>query len=185
MQSNSDAWWKRMFFLFVLISIASGTATIVLMAQQPKIAYVNASSLMEGYNGMKESRQLLEQRKVAQQARLDSVAQVVDKLIANYQQNAQVLSTTDQQQSQALISRYQQEYFELKATQEEALASYENELAENVLAQLNGYIDQHGKDHGYDLIIGTSGEGNVLYAKQYYDITDELMVTLNNRYEGS
>ncbi len=174
-----------MFLLFCIVSLASGTITVGVMLNQPKIAYVNSSSLMEGYHGMKESKQLLEQRKTAQKTQLDSLANVVDNLIQNYRTNAQALDAAAKQQTEALIARYQNDYFKLKEHQEAALSQYEDELVGGLLTQMNSYIDAHGEAHGYDIIIGTSGEGNVLYAKQYYDITADLVADLNNSYQGS
>jgi len=48
--------------------------------------------------------------------------------------------------------------------------------------RLNPYIAEYGKEKGYAYIYGANGTGNVLYADEGEDITDELIEYVNKRY---
>jgi len=50
--------------------------------------------------------------------------------------------------------------------------------------QLDAYIKEYGKSKGYDIILGTNGTGNVMYADDALDATEELMEYINQKYDG-
>ena len=64
----------------------------------------------------------------------------------------------------------------------------EQELTEkytvDLWQQINGYVDDYGKEKGYDFIFGATGNGSLMYAREAYDITDEIIDYINLRYEG-
>ncbi len=60
-----------------------------------------------------------------------------------------------------------------------------NDISNKVWKRLNVYIKEYGEVNGYDIIMGTQGSGNVMYAKDVIDITNEILNYSNNRYEGS
>jgi outer membrane protein len=55
-------------------------------------------------------------------------------------------------------------------------------MTEGVLNQVNSFIEEYSKNKGYDLVIGTTTSGNLLYAREYMDITDEVLKALNENY---
>ena len=64
----------------------------------------------------------------------------------------------------------------------------EQELTEkytvDLWQQINGYVDDYGKEKGYDFIFGATGNGSLMYASEAYDITNEIIDYINLRYEG-
>ena len=57
------------------------------------------------------------------------------------------------------------------------------EISRQIWDRLNPVIDAFGKERKYKVIIGANGAGNVLYGDKRYDITDELILYINNKYE--
>ncbi|RZJ68005.1 MAG: OmpH family outer membrane protein, partial [Flavobacterium sp.] len=47
------------------------------------------------------------------------------------------------------------------------------------------HIKDYGKKKGFDYIYGTGDAATVLYAKDQYDITDEILKELNDKYKGT
>lgn len=56
------------------------------------------------------------------------------------------------------------------------------EIESMIWARLNPYLVDFGKEKGYLYIYGANGTGNVLYADERENITDELIQYVNNRF---
>jgi outer membrane protein len=55
---------------------------------------------------------------------------------------------------------------------------------QEVLNQVNSYVKEYAKKHNYDIVYGTTMDGNILYGKEQYDITDDVLEYLNKQYRG-
>ena len=51
-----------------------------------------------------------------------------------------------------------------------------------VFNQINSYIKKFSEDNHYDLILGFSGDGSILYSRDEYDKTDELIEYCNKSF---
>lgn len=56
------------------------------------------------------------------------------------------------------------------------------EIESMIWKRLNPYLEDFGKEEGYQFIYGANGTGNVLYADKEQDITDEVIKYVNKRY---
>lgn len=55
---------------------------------------------------------------------------------------------------------------------------------EQIWKQLNQYIEDYGRDNGYDYLLGASGQGAIMYANEAQDLTKEIIFYVNNKYSG-
>lgn len=73
-------------------------------------------------------------------------------------------------------------------SEQEYLDYYKDSIATDfstkVWKQLNSYVEEYGAENDYDVIIGMQGNGNVMYAKEGVNITDDVIVYANNKYNG-
>ncbi|WP_353780253.1 OmpH family outer membrane protein [Winogradskyella sp. 3972H.M.0a.05] len=63
-------------------------------------------------------------------------------------------------------------------------ANYSTNLRNQIWKRLNSYIKEYGEDEGLEIILGTSGEGTIMYAKEAKDITNTVINYVNHRFEG-
>jgi len=72
--------------------------------------------------------------------------------------------------------------------QYEYFTNNSNELGttynQQILTQMNTYIQLYGKDKGYTIILGANGQGSLLYAEEGIDITEDIITYINNKYAG-
>lgn len=47
---------------------------------------------------------------------------------------------------------------------------------------INKYVSEFGKKHAYSLILGTKGEGNVMYAEERIDVSEQVIEFINASY---
>ncbi|WP_300665333.1 OmpH family outer membrane protein [Fluviicola sp.] len=67
---------------------------------------------------------------------------------------------------------------ELLTKQEELTRQYEEkskQFDEIIWGEINRSISEYGKKHGIDFILGAKGDGNIMYASDRCDITNELI----------
>ena len=55
---------------------------------------------------------------------------------------------------------------------------------QEVNERLNQYIEQYAEENGYDFILGSNGQGNVMYAKKENNVTDDLIKYINNEFNA-
>jgi len=56
-------------------------------------------------------------------------------------------------------------------------------VTQTVINDINDYVKEYGKEHGYKIIFGASGGGNIMYADDSSDLTNEVLKGLNSEYE--
>jgi outer membrane protein len=56
---------------------------------------------------------------------------------------------------------------------------------DSLVKDVKKFIKEYGKEKGYNYIYGTGDAATVLYAKEEYDITNEVIKLLNEKYKSS
>jgi outer membrane protein len=55
---------------------------------------------------------------------------------------------------------------------------------DSLVTKYKKIFKEYGKDKGYDYVFGTGEAATVLYAKDSYDITKELIKLVNDKYKS-
>jgi outer membrane protein len=64
----------------------------------------------------------------------------------------------------------------------EKFQALSNQYTAEVYKRLNGYLKEFGDKHGFDLVLGTSGQGNIMYVADKCDLTSEIITFINGKY---
>ena len=71
---------------------------------------------------------------------------------------------------------------------EEKFTRQEQQLSEEYTAsiwrRINEDLRGYGETRGYDFIYGATGDGGLMYAGEAYDVTEDVVGYLNQKYEG-
>lgn len=175
---------RIIFTLLVIIGTLSGFALYKSM-NVPRIAYVRSGDLVYGYEGMKEARTAYELKTTQWQANIDTLQSDFQRAVNAYNLEYSKLSTKERSERETLL-RQQEDNLSLysKNIQEQAHKD-DTKMTEGVLNQVNSFVEEYAKERGYDIVIGTTQSGNLLYGTNYMDITDELLKALNENYKSS
>ncbi len=87
----------------------------------------------------------------------------------------------DNEKTKALELQLRSEDQELKRMNE----YFSKDLSQKVWSRLNQYIKEYGESKQYKVVLGTQGNGNVMYAQKGIDITAEVLIYSNEKYEGN
>lgn len=171
-------------YLLSILAIGGCFYTYFQLNGQKKIAYVRSGDLIYGFQGMKEAQDTFKLKTVVWKANIDTLQAEFNRSLEIYDRSYRQYSSVERTQQQEEI-RTQQENLERFRTAIQAQSQEEQtKITEGVLNQINSFVADYGKEHGYDLILGTTVSGNIMYGTDYIDITDEVLKELNNYYKG-
>ncbi|GAA3591094.1 OmpH family outer membrane protein [Flavivirga amylovorans] len=137
---------------------------------QKDIVYIDNIKLFNGFNMTKDI-------KVVEDAKIRKKGKELDSLYAIFQ-------TIKDKENNNFKSLQQQIAYKSKAFQE-LQDNYSHNLSENVWNRLNNYIKEYAETNNLKIILGTSGNGNVMFAQESIDITNQILEYSNIKYEGN
>jgi outer membrane protein len=173
--------------LLITIFLSGLISLVALLAYHrfyaTKTAYIEIKKV---FNGFQMKAELEEKYKQTQKGR--------DRILDSLSFNLKVMSKhlNELKDKKADINKeeiYQfeynrEEYLKLKTRYQEDNAALSQKYDSQILAQLTQYVIEFGKKNNYDIILGTDGNGNLMYSKESYNISNEIIIFINNRYKG-
>lgn len=150
----------RILLLLACFSVAACQSP----APKPALAYVNSIRLMQGYHGTQAQRQVLEKQGHRWQQSLDSLTTVLGT------------SGLPAAEQQVRVGRY-------RLTLQNKVQAASQRADQELVREVNQYLQQYGQQHHYAFILGATESGNIVYAAPEEDITNEVLQGLNQRYD--
>ncbi|MEQ8627856.1 OmpH family outer membrane protein [Ekhidna sp.] len=169
--------------LLAIVLIIQGVCLYTLFMDK-KVVYVDTNVLLENYEGMKVARQEFQQKATQWQANLDTLRSELNREIQNYEAGKSGMSTKERELNEKLIGTKQQQLVDYQKGIQQKSQQEDYQMTEQILAEVNAFIESYGKKKGYTYILGANNSGNIVYAEDYLDITEELQEALNKNYQG-
>ena len=152
-----------------------------------KIAYVEVDSLMTQFEFAKEKSKEIEKKSLNARNTLTQKGNQLQNAANNFQQKLQNNGFTSREQAESVqqsLQRQQNDLAALQARFESELANESQKFNNALRDSLNHFLEIYNKDKKYDMILAKSGD-NILMANPKYDITQDVINGLNNRYKKS
>lgn len=167
--------------LFLVVAVAW-----MLMDKRPKsqVGFVRSALVLDRFAGMKEAKQRYETKAGGWKAEVDTAVARFQRKIAQYEAEATKFGEEKKKKVQAELQKEQQALEQYAGRMEEQAAAENEKMVQGVLNQVNSYIEQYGKNNNYEMILGVTTVGNILYGNNHNDLTDEIIAGLNNSYLG-
>ncbi|SNR51937.1 OmpH family outer membrane protein [Lutibacter flavus] len=162
---------KKLILLAFVIVFAS--------CNQTKIAYINVEDLMKDYDATKALEETLKGKQEEMAKELDSVSAPFQLKVQEYYQKAQKMSAQKRAETEQAL---QQEQQALQARQQQAgqLLQQENQkLSEAITKKVDSFVSDYAKANGLNLVLGTSGNGTVMYGDDNLNVTSAILEILN------
>ena len=176
---------KKTVLLFALaFSIISCNKTTE--TKEFKTAYIDTSLLMEESTEAKDIGEKYKDKSKVMGSQLEVEVNRFKSEAANFQKNAQANGQVWAQQNGAELQQREQE---LSYAQQAMLRQLQDESGVEMDSLVKNYrkvIKDYGKEKGYDYIYGSGDVSpSILYAKDSYDITNEVIKMINDKYKSS
>ena len=162
----------------------SGLSMPVVSSGTNSIVFVNSDLLLQEYelvNVLSGQLEKERQRKnddfsVRQKAYEDDAAYFQSQV------QKQTISEESAQQIYEKLMLQQQELYKLQDQYASELSKKELEINLILLDSVKNYLSRLNKIYNYDYILSSNNTGNILFAKDTFDITNQVLVGLNKEY---
>lgn len=161
-------------FLIALSALVMGFVN----RKNEKFVYVDMGKVYSEFRLAKELNASLEQV-------LKTRRHITDSLFADLQMRTQNVKTQKNKSMDDIqqLAKTEEEYYYKQQQFEKDNQAVSAEYNSKILNQLNQYIADYGKEHHYSFLFGATGQGNIMYADQSQNITQQVIDYVNNRYD--
>ncbi len=169
-------------FAFALLSCNNDKAP---SASGFKTAYVDTQKLMEKSEEIKD---LDDKRKVKTEEMGRELDAKVQQLKLDYASAQSEANAKGPQWAQLKAQELQKRERDLGMMQESMGRQLQEEFGvkrDTVVSQIKNVIKAYGKKKGYDYVYGTGDAASILYAKDSYNVTEDILKELNEKFKGS
>lgn len=167
---------KKVLILVFAIVLSSCT--------QNKIAYIDVEVVMKEYEAMKvlESEMTAKQDEMA--GELQTLQTSFQQKVQEYYSTAESMSTQKRAEAEQVL---QQEQQMIQGRQQQAtqILQQENQQKSAVLIKkIDSVVAVFSKSKGFNLVLGTSGNGTVMYGDDAMNISSDIVTLLNEDYSA-
>ena len=175
---------KKSFILFALAlsMIACNKASEV---KEAKTAYVDTSKLLEESVQAKDIEAKYKDKSKVMGSQLDAEITRFKSEAADFKKNAAANGQAWAQQKGAELQQKEQQLTYAQQAMLQQLQQESGVEMDSLVKTYKNIIKDFGKEKGYDYIYGTGEAASILYAKDSYDITKEVIKLINDKYKAA
>lgn len=167
----------------ILALILAGIS-IYYSSQSTELVYVDVNKLIEGYKRTAVVRSEFETKAKTMRSNVDSLLVGWQKELQNYEKERSSLSKKELELKKELLSNKQQQINGYQEAIQKKIREEDNKVTQTVINDINDYVKEYGEEKGYKIIFGASGGGNIMFAAEGTDLTEEVLKGLNAEYQG-
>ncbi|MBF6597076.1 MAG: OmpH family outer membrane protein [Fermentimonas sp.] len=149
------------------------------------IAYVNVDSLLVNYNFAKDLNESLLRKEESTRATLNQRENQINSAAQEFERklrNNAFLSQERAQQEQERIMKMNQEYQQLAERLSQEFLLEQQKLNLQMEDTIKVRIEEFNKTRNFEVIFSNISTSTLIYAKDKYDVTEEVIQFLNNKY---
>ncbi len=150
-----------------------------------KTAYVDTSKLMMESTEAKDIEAKYKAKSEEMGKELELEIAKFKAEAGSFQKNAQMNGQAWAQQKGAELQKREQQLQYAQQSIAQQLQQESGVEIDSVVSSVKKFIKSYGKEKGYAYIYGTGDAASVLYAEDKYDITNEIIKLLNDKYKSS
>jgi outer membrane protein len=148
------------------------------------MVYVDSARLLNGYEGMIKARKDFQQKATSWQANIDTLSNEVKIAIMDYEKSLPKMTAKERELSKELIKTKQNQLAQYQQALSTQAQQEDQKMTGDIIIQVNAYLKKYGEKNGYTIIFAATDYGNIAYAKEALDVTDDVLVGLNAEYKG-
>jgi outer membrane protein len=165
-----------------LVGLICLTAYVFTIPQ--KLVYVDSGKLINEFKGMQDARAAYQKKAATWKANIDTLTSEVQSQIMNYEKESSKLTVKERQLSEELIRTKQKQLMEYQQAMSAQAKQEDAKMTGEVVQQINAYLKKYGEQNDYKIVMAATEYGNIAYADEGLDITQEVLSGLNQEYEG-
>lgn len=161
-------------------SVSDEQSQTELKKDRMKIAYVNLDSLEMHYTYFQDKKEELFKKQQSIQNELSSKQKAIQADIEKLQKNAATMTQSEGEAAEKKIIQQRQALQNRQQQLQNELAQQQQAFNQELHRRLDAFLEQYNSGKDYDYILSYSSDLSIiLYKKQAYDITEEVIAGLN------
>lgn len=148
-----------------------------------ELVYVDVNKLIEGYGRTKIAKEEFDKKAKLMKANVDSLLGGWQKELKEYEIQRHRFSPKDLQFKQEMLADKQQQINNYQEAIQNQIEEENKKITQSVINEINVYVKNYGKVHNQTIIFGATGQGNIMYADENADLTQEILEGLNADYD--
>lgn len=157
---------------------------VLILFPAQKIGFVNSDLLISEYEGTKEAKIKFDNQKSEWLANVDSLKSDFQKSVGQYNKVYQSINESERRERERLLNAQEIQLKKYADSINEKIKNEDQKLISEILSQIDVFVDEYGERNDFDIILGSTSDGNILFGKEKYDITIEVLDQLNAKYRG-
>lgn len=149
------------FLNFVLILTV--IVYLYLQTASTQAVYVLNNELFAKFKGTQELQAKLKTLRERNTAEVDSLIEIGQRNL----NNREVLDAITRQQERMQLDEQQ----------------VSEQYTVDIWKRINAYMKEFGKENGYRIVFGATGDGTIMYAEDALNVTEEAVEFINSRYQ--
>lgn len=162
--------------LLILLSIS---LYLLYSGDNVKTGFIKNTDVYNAFDLKKELEIKLTQVKNQRKAILDSLVMELKMISTDLQ-----YGKSKEEREIKKFEYKKEEYLTKQSEFEEDTERLAEQYTQQIWKQINQYVTDFGKEQDYAFIHGASGDGSLMYAKDNFDLTEEMIIYVNLKYKG-
>lgn len=150
-----------------------------------KIVYINTDTLLRNYTLSVELNEAFLKKQEERNTELNIKAKDLDRQAREFQrklENNGFISAERAEAARQDLLEKNQKLQQLQQEMTEKMMKEQSELNKKLFESITNFLAEYNKEKGYEIVLSTVVAGNVLYAADGFDITQDVVKRLNEQY---
>lgn len=173
---------KRIPTILSIAAILFAAIALYFAKSSSELVYVDVNKLIEGYSRTKIAKAEFDKKANTMKGNIDSLVSGWQKELQQYEKDRSKMTANELKLKQELLANKQQQINGYQEAIQKKIQEEDKKVTQTVINDINDYVKEYGKKHGYKIIFGASGGGNIMYADESTDLTGDVLKGLNAEY---
>lgn len=165
-----------------ILALICSIASFFYFNNSSELVYVDVNKLMDGYKRTAIEKSKFEKKASQLQSNVDSLVANWQKELKTYEKERASMTKKELALKQELLSNKQQQINSYQQAIQKQIQEEDQKANQTILNDINDYVKEYGESHDYKIIFGARGTGNIMYANDATDLTENILEGLNKQF---
>lgn len=172
---------NKQLIINILFAIGITFSVVINYTGKNKIVYIDTVRVMKEAKAVKTAGEQYGVKLKEWNAKVDTLSMDLQAMIAAYEKNLSKLSEEERKKTLLKIEKKREEFKEYRSVMNNKARDESEKLSTDLFVQMNELVKEYGEKHNYRIIMGATGQGNMLFSRKHLDITDEFLQYMNSK----
>jgi len=160
-------------------------ACTFLSCNQQKTGYVNTEKIVKEYETMATTQDKYAKMNDALMAELEEKAKSYQAKVEEYQKSQGSMKASDREKTEQDLMAQRQQLQQEQQTRGRQIQQESQAAIDSIIKEVKDEVKAYGESNGYDFIYGQNDAGSIMYGKEEYDVTEDVIASLNKSSKDS